>query len=323
MKNRTFKFKDKTIESGETLICGILNITPDSFSDGGKHFGLDKALRQAEKLIGEGAQILDLGGESTRPGSTRVEEGEEIDRIVPVIEKVKKEFDIILSVDTWKAEVARAAVEAGGDIVNDITGLVGDRNMARVIKNTGASLIAMFNPVIVRPDHPGSKIFPSFGGQGVFTKSELENIKDMNIIEACKTYFDKSLELADEVGIGRDRIMLDPGIGFGLTMKENLQLISEIDFVHEDYNAFSFLGVSRKRFIVNILAENGYNTDVETEEGFFNRDISSTYLTAIAALKGVDVIRVHEIPYHKMAKIISKSIKSADEKDHINFGTYK
>ena len=94
MTDRIFKFKDKTIETGDTLICGILNVTPDSFSDGGKHFGLDKVLRQAEKLVGEGAQILDMGGESTRPGSTRVEEAEEMERVVPVIEKIKKEFDI-------------------------------------------------------------------------------------------------------------------------------------------------------------------------------------------------------------------------------------
>ncbi len=323
MTDRIFKFKDKTIETGDTLICGILNVTPDSFSDGGKHFGLDKALRQAEKLVGEGAQILDMGGESTRPGSTRVEEAEEMERVVPVIEKIKKEFDITLSLDTWKSGVAKAGLKAGADIINDITGLVGDRDMAKVIKEAGAGLIAMFNPVIVRPDHPGSQIFPSFGGQGVFSAKEIEAIKNMNIIEACKTYFNKSLHIADENGIERNRIMLDPGIGFGLTMKENLQLVNEIDFIHEDYNLFSFLGVSRKRFIINILSEHGYNTDVETEEGFFNRDISSTYLTAIAALKGVDVIRVHEIPYHKMAKIIGKSIKNADKKENINFGTYK
>lgn len=323
MSDRVFKFKDKTIETGETIICGILNVTPDSFSDGGKYFGLDKALKQAERLIGEGAEILDMGGESTRPGSTKVEESEEIERIIPVIERIKKEFDIIVSVDTWKSRVAKAAIEAGGDIINDITGLVGDKEMAKVIGNTDAGLISMFNPVIVRPEHPGSKIFPSFGGEGVFTKEELDKINSGNIIAACKIYFNKSLEIAKENGIDRNRIMLDPGIGFGLTKKENLQLINEIDFIHEDYNLFSFLGVSRKRFIMNILTENGYNVDVETEEGFFNRDISSTYLTAIAAVKGVNVIRVHEVPYHKMAKIIGKSIKNADDEEDINFGTYK
>ena len=195
--------------------------------------------------------------------------------------------------------------------------------MAKVIGNSDAGLISMFNPVIVRPDHPGSKIFPHFGGQGVFTKEELDNINSGDIIEACKIYFNKSLELSKENGIDRNRIMLDPGIGFGLTKKENLQLVNRIDFIHEDYNLFSFLGVSRKRFIMNILTESGYNVDVETEEGFFNRDISSTYLTAIAALKGVNVIRVHEIPYHKMARIIGKSIKNADDEEDINFGTYK
>lgn len=323
MSDINFKFKDKTIDRGETLICGILNVTPDSFSDGGKHFGLDKALRQVEKLINQGAQIIDIGGESTRPGSTKVEEEEEVERIIPVIEKIKKEFNIILSVDTWKSQVAKAAIEAGGDIINDITGLVGDSDMAKVIGDSDAGLISMFNPVIVRPNHPGSKIFPSFGGQGVFTERELENINNEDIIKACKTYFNKSLELAEENGIYRNRIMLDPGIGFGLTKKENLQLVNEIDFIHEDYNLFSFLGVSRKRFIMNILTENSYNVDAETKEGFFNRDIASTYLTAIAAFKAVDVIRVHDIPYHKMAKIIGQSIRNADDEEDINFGRYK
>lgn len=323
MSERIFKFKDKTIETGDTLICGILNVTPDSFSDGGKHFGVEKALQQADRLINQGAEILDIGGESTRPGSTRVEELEEIERIVPVIQRIKSEFDIIISVDTWKSQVAKAAIEAGGDIINDITGLVGDKDMAKVIGNTDVGLISMFNPVIVRPNHPGSKIFPSFGGQGVFTKEELEKINSQGIIEACKIYFNKSLKLAEENGIDRNRIMLDPGIGFGLTKKENLQLVNEIDFIHRDYNLFSFLGVSRKRFIMNILGENNYNVDGETEEGFFNRDISSTYLTSIAALKGVNAIRVHEVPYHKMAKIIGKSIRNADEEEDINFESYK
>lgn len=323
MSKRIFKYKGRTIETKDTMICGILNITPDSFSDGGKHFKIDNALEQAGRLIDQGAKILDIGGESTRPGSTNVSDDEEIERIVPVIEKIKKEFDVIVSVDTYNSQVAKAAIEAGGDIINDITGLVGDKDMAKVVGDTDAGLVAMFNPTIVRPNHPSSKNFRDFGDGGIFTNDEIEKISQMDIVEACKIYFDKSLELAKAGGIERERIMLDPGIGFGLTRKENLQLVKEINFIHEDYNLFSFLGVSRKRFIMNILSENGYNVDAETDTGHFNRDIGSTYLTAIAAYMGVDVIRIHDAQYHNMAKAIGFAIKNSDKEEDTGFGTYK
>lgn len=318
-----FKYRDKEIQSGgSTILCGIINVTPDSFSDGGKYYAVENAVKRAKELVAEGANMLDIGGESTRPGSTYVEIEEEINRVVPAIKAIKEVVDVPISIDTWKSEVAKAAIEAGADIINDITGFLGDLNMAKVIGESNAGAIVMFNPVIARPEHPSSKVFPKFGGDGVFSEAELKSYEDMNIVDVMRKYFEKSLELARQYGIEDERIMLDPGIGFGLTKKENLELINKIDVIRE-MRYFTFLGVSRKRFIMNILDENGFETDFETEEGSINRDQSSAVLTAIAAFKGVEVLRVHTIKPHLMASCISDSVRMADEMENINFGAYK
>ena len=154
----------------KTAICGIINVTPDSFSDGGQFFAIEEALKQARKLIAEGATILDIGGESTRPGSSYVEIEEEIQRVVPVIQAIRQESDVLISVDTWKSQVAEAALNAGANIVNDITGLMGDEKMAEVVAKAGAQVVIMFNPVMARPQHPSSLIFPHFGFGETFTK---------------------------------------------------------------------------------------------------------------------------------------------------------
>ena len=146
----------------KTAICGIINVTPDSFSDGGQFFALEQALQQARKLIVEGASMLDIGGESTRPGGSYVEIEEEIQRVVPVIKAIRKESDVLISIDTWKSQVAEAALAAGANLVNDITGLMGDEKMAHVVAKAGAKVVIMFNPVMARPQHPSSLIFPHF-----------------------------------------------------------------------------------------------------------------------------------------------------------------
>lgn len=318
-----FNYRDKKIVSGEkTILCGIINVTPDSFSDGGKYYEIENAVKRAKELVAEGATMLDVGGESTRPGSTYVEIEEEIKRVVPAVKAIKEAVDVPISVDTWKSEVAKAAIEAGADIINDITGFLGDLNMAKVIGESNVGAIVMFNPVIARPNHPSSKVFPKFGGDGVFSEAELKSYEVMNIVEVMGKYFEKSLELAEKYGISKERIMLDPGIGFGLTKKENLELINKIDIIRK-MGYFTFLGVSRKRFIMNILDENGFETDFETEEGSINRDQSSAILTSIAAFKGVEVVRVHTIKPHLMASCISDSVRMADEMQDINFGAYK
>lgn len=322
MERLVFKYNDKEMVSGgKTILCGIINVTPDSFSDGGKYYGVDLAVKRAMELIEEGATMLDIGGESTRPGSTYVDVQEEINRVVPVIREIKKFTNIPISIDTWKSEVAKAAIEAGADIVNDITGFLGDKKMAEVVGNSKAGAIIMFNPVIARPNHEGSKIFPKFG-ENPFTEEEIREFENMEIVELMERYFEKGLILAAENGISKNRIMLDPGIGFGLTKRENLVLINRIDKIRE-MGFFTFLGVSRKRFISNILEENGFNINPETEDGIENRDDASAKLTAIASVKCVEVVRVHTIKKHLMAIEIADAVRLADEMEDINFKAYK
>lgn len=314
---------NKWLSGQGTLLCGILNVTPDSFSDGGKYTSVDAALQQARKLIQEGAQILDIGGESTRPGSHHyVEIQEEIDRVVPVIEAIRKESDVLISVDTWKSQVAAAALEAGADIVNDITGFLGDSKMATVVTEYEASAVLMFNPVMARPHHPSSTIFPRFGFEPVFSEQELQQMAQEPIQDVMWTFFDRSLAVAKEAGVQTDCIMLDPGIGFGLTKRENLLLLQELGTIHQKGYPI-FLGVSRKRFVVNIIEEAGFETDPATETGFWNRDLASSHLTSIAASQGVEVVRVHDIPLHKMAASLGQAIFQAQEAADTNLKQYK
>lgn len=322
MEELICKYKNKVLESGkETILCGIINVTPDSFSDGGKFFGVDKAVKRAMELIESGARMIDVGGESTRPGSTYVEVEEEISRVIPVIKKLKEMTDVPISIDTWKADVAEAAIEAGVDFVNDITGFMGDPKMAEVVGKSDVGAIVMFNPKIARPKHKSSANFPSFGGEGAFTEEELKSFEDMDIVEVMKKYFEKALLRAHENGIERERIMLDPGIGFALTKKENLKLIDKIDTIR-DFGCFIFLGVSRKRFITNILSENNIDADGNNEEGFENRDEASTALTTIASYKGVEVLRVHTMKHHLLAKLVADSVRLNEVIEDVNFKPY-
>lgn len=320
--HKIFKYNDKTIVSADgTILCGIVNVTPDSFSDGGRWYSTDKAVAHALELVEQGAGMLDIGGESTRPGSTPVEVGEEIDRIVPVIRELKKCTDVPLSIDTWKAPVAKAAIEAGADIINDITGFLGDPNMAKVVGESRAGTILMFNPVIARPDHPGSKIFPSFGGEGIFSQEEIERMSNLPIQEAMRFYMRRCIKIAHEGGVEDERIMLDPGIGFGLTKRENLLLIRDLH-VLRDMGYCTFVGVSRKRFIVNILENAGFNIDPETEEGHDNRDIGSAALTAIATMLGADVIRIHTISHHRMPSVVGNAVRFSEGMEDVHLKQY-
>ena len=322
MENLVCKYKDKVLKSGgETILCGIVNVTPDSFSDGGKWYGKDKAIKRALELVEAGAGMIDLGGESTRPGSHYVEIQEEIERVVPVIKELKTMTDVPLSIDTWKADVAEAAIEAGVDFVNDITGFMGDPRMAEVVGKSDVGAILMFNPKIARPNHKSSANFPAFGGEDAFTEEELKSFEDMDVVEVMKKYLGKSLERAEKNGISRERIMLDPGIGFALTKKENLKLIDKIDILR-DMGCFSFLGVSRKRFITNILSENNIDADGNNEEGFENRDEASAALTTIAAYKGVEVLRVHTMDHHRLAKLVADSVRLNQVIEDVSFKAY-
>lgn len=306
----------------KTAICGIINVTPDSFSDGGQFFAVDQALQQARKLIAEGASMLDIGGESTRPGSSYVEIEEEIQRVVPVIEAIRKESDVLISIDTWKSQVAEAALEAGANLVNDITGLMGDERMADVVAKAGAKVIIMFNPVMARPQHPSSLIFPHFGFGDPFTNEDLAYFEQLPVEDLMTAFFDRALARAEKAGISKGKIMLDPGIGFGLTKKENLLLLRDLDKLHQKGYPI-FLGVSRKRFVINILEENDFEVNPETEVGFRNRDTASAHVTSIAARQGVEVVRVHDVASHKMAVEIASAIRLADDAENLDLKQYK
>jgi len=306
----------------KTAICGIINVTPDSFSDGGQFFAVEQALQQARKLIAEGASMLDIGGESTRPGSSYVEIEEEIQRVVPVIKAIRQESDVLISIDTWKSQVAEAALAAGANLVNDITGLMGDEKMADVVAKAGAQVVIMFNPVMTRPQHPSSLIFPHFGFGQAFTEKELTNFEKMPIEDLMTAFFDRALARAEKAGISKGKIMLDPGIGFGLTKKENLLLLRDLDKLHQKGYPI-FLGVSRKRFVINILEENDFEVNPETEVGFRNRDTASAHVTSIAARQGVEVVRVHDVASHKMAVEIASAIRLADDAENLDLKQYK
>ncbi|VMK55589.1 dihydropteroate synthase [Streptococcus pneumoniae] len=308
----------------KTVICGIINVTPDSFSDGGQFFALEQALQQARKLIAEGASILDIGGESTRPGSSYVdvEIEEEIQRVVPVIKAIRKESDVLISIDTWKSQVAEAALAAGANLVNDITGLMGDEKMAHVVAKAAAKVVIMFNPVMARPQHPSSLIFPHFGFGQAFTEEELADFEKMPIEELMEAFFERALARAEEAGIAQENILLDPGIGFGLTKKESLLLLRDLDKLHQKGYPI-FLGVSRKRFVINILEESGFEVNPETELGFRNRDTASAHVTSIAARQGVEVVRVHDVVSHRMAVEIASAIRLADEAENLDLKQYK
>ena len=321
------KFEGDIMKKGEkqdkTSICGIINVTPDSFSDGGKYFSVEHALEQARRLVSEGATMLDIGGESTRPGSSYVVEiEEEIQRVVPVIQAIRQESDILISIDTWKSQVAEAALAAGANVVNDITGLMGDEKMADVVAKAGVQVIIMFNPVMVRPQHPSSRIFSHFGFGESFTKEELVTFEKLSIEKLMQAFFDCALRRAEKAGISKENIMLDPGIGFGLTKKENLLLLRDLDKLH-DMGYPIFLGVSRKRFVINILEENGFEVNPETEDGFRNRDIASALVTSIAARQGVEVVRVHDVASHKMAVEIASAIRLADDAENLDLKQYR
>jgi len=323
MEDLVFSCKGKKIKNGDaTLLAGILNVTPDSFSDGGMYTRLEDAIDRVDIMIKEGALMIDVGGESTRPGSKAISEEEETDRIAPVISAIKKRWpNIFISLDTWRANVARAGLEAGADIINDITALLGDENMASVIKEADASLIAMFNPLLIRPEHEGSKVFRKFGYGDAFSKDEMSLINQLEIVDAMKVYFAKTLSICKDVGIEKDHIILDPGIGFGLTLKENLCLLEAIESIH-DMGYLSFVGISRKRFIIKLLQDIGHDVDISTEEGLLEADRASAFFSSILAFKSVNVLRVHNMGVHAKAILAGNAIRRGKYEQDINFSQY-
>ncbi|MCI5724890.1 MULTISPECIES: dihydropteroate synthase [Fusobacterium] len=266
------KFKDKELILGErTLVMGILNITPDSFSDGGKYNNIEAALKQAEKLIDDGADIIDIGGESTRPGHIQISSEEEITRVVPVIERIKKELNPIISIDTYKYDVAEAAIKAGADIVNDIWGLQYDNGeMAEIVKKYDVPLIAMHN--------------------------QNDEIYREDIMDSLKKFFDKTYEIAKKYGIEKEKIILDPGLGFGKNVEQNIELMSKLEILCA--NAPVLLGASKKRFIGKLLNDLPFDERVE----------GTVATTVIGIQKGVSIVRVHNVLENKRACMVADGI---------------
>jgi dihydropteroate synthase len=263
----------RTLPIGErTLVMGVLNVTPDSFSDGGEFFSLNSALAHAEQMIAEGADIIDVGGESTRPdGAAIVSPDEELQRVLPVIRQLAKRSTIPISIDTTKASVARAALDAGAAIVNDISGLRFDSQIADEVAKSGAGLVLMH----------------SRGTPGAL--HGLPPVAD--IIEAVTSSLRSSIAMAEQRGVKRESIVIDPGIGFGKSPEQNIELIAKLDQLVAAFPDFPLLiGTSRKSFIGRILAdENGNAAPVEER---LHGSMAS--LTA-AVLKGAHIVRVHDV----------------------------
>ncbi|MEP7039544.1 MAG: dihydropteroate synthase [Acidobacteriota bacterium] len=250
----------------KTLVMAILNVTPDSFSDGGEFFSIDNALRQTENLVNEGADILDVGGESTRPKSKRVSADEEIRRVVPVIEAIYHRFDIPISIDTSKAKVAESAINSGAEIINDISGLRFDETIAEVAAKHQTGLVLM-------------------NLRGEFeTMHKQKPVK--NILRGVAESFRQSIEKAESHGVKKENIVLDVGIGFSKTFQQNLELIAKLDKLCKEFPDFPMLvGTSRKSFIGKIL------NDVPTSE----RINGTLAADAIAVWNGANILRVHDV----------------------------
>lgn len=253
----------------QTYIMGILNVTPDSFSDGGKYSRIDAALAHAEKMIRDGADIIDVGGESTRPGHMQITDEEETARVVPVIEALRARFDTPVSVDTYKSAVAREALKAGADLVNDIWGLKYDPQMAGLIAESGAACCLMHN----RNNTDYRQFIPEF-------------LDDMR----------ECVRLADEAGIARDKIILDPGVGFGKTYEMNLEVISRLEVMHE-LGLPILLGTSRKSVI-------GLTLDLPPEE----REEGTLVTTVFGVQKGCAFVRVHDVEKNKRAIRMTRAL---------------
>lgn len=268
MNNQPLVIHGHTLDLGkETIVMGILNVTPDSFSDGGRFDAVDSALEHAKRMVADGAKIIDIGGESTRPGHTAVTAKEEMARILPVIRAIRKELDVLISVDTFKSEVARAAVEAGAHIINDIWGATYDPEIAKVAADYKVPIILMHNR---QDENYGEDFWGS-------VKSDLE----------------RSIEIARQAGVDDRFIWLDPGIGFAKTHEQNIEMMKNLsNLVDMGYPVL--LATSRKRMIGNVL-------DLPVDERMEGTAATCCY----GVDKGCHMVRVHDVlPIARMMKMM-------------------
>ena len=283
---RTWKIKNQELTLGErTLVMGILNVTPDSFSDGGQFFSLERALEHAQQMIDEGADIVDVGGESTRPGTDGpVSTEEELNRVVPVIEALSKITDTPISVDTTKSEVTTAALNAGASIVNDISALRFDYFVADAAAKVGAGLVLMHSrgtPATMHKLPPVANIMDEVTGS----------------LGAC-------IKMAERRGVKRESIVIDPGIGFGKSQEQNLELLAKLKALRSHFDLPLLLGTSRKSFIGRVLA------DEEGTPAPANERLHGTMATiTTAVLAGVEIVRVHDVKATVETVRVAESIR--------------
>jgi len=258
------RFKDFTLPIYQrTCIMGILNVTPDSFSPGAVYKDPAVALKHADQMVSLGADIIDVGGESSRPRAEAVEEKEEIERVVPVIKAIKRSLKVPVSIDTCKSEVAREALKAGADIVNDITALRGDEKMARVAAEFNAAVILMHMK----------------GTPRTMQKAPLYN----DVVEEIYSYLSESASLAESAGVAPEKIIVDPGIGFGKTLEHNIEILRELK-KFKKLKKPVLVGTSRKSLIGELIDKN-------VDERIFG-DLA---LFALAIQNGADILRVHDV----------------------------
>ncbi|MDO9268010.1 MAG: dihydropteroate synthase [Methylobacter sp.] len=264
------------------LIMGILNVTPDSFSDGGKFSGLNAALQQVELMLSEGMDIIDIGGESTRPGSDPVTAKEQIQRVVPVIEAIRQQLnsDVLISIDTTLSEVAKAALDAGADIINDVSGGREDAAILTLAAQTGVPIILMHS-------------------QGM-PKTMQDNPHYENVVQEVLDVLNESIEAALKAGIKKEAIAIDPGIGFGKRKQDNLDLLAHLDaLVATGFPVL--LGTSRKRFMGTIC-------DVTEPSELVT---ATAVTTALGVMAGVQMFRVHDVKENRQAADVAWAIKQS------------
>ncbi len=270
----------------KTLIMGILNVTPDSFSDGGKFNSYAKAVEHAKKMESEGADIIDIGGESTRPGAKKISAEIELKRILPIVKKLSKEIDIPISVDTYKSSVAKNCLDAGASMINDITSLLGDDRLADIIKEFNVPICIMH--MLGTPENMQKN--PNYN----------------NIIKEIKDFLKKRAQYLVDKGIKKNKIIIDPGLGFGKRtgngIEDNCKIIANInEFKKLGYPVL--IGASRKTFIGNVSGEKKLKTDDRIE--------GSLAAACIASIKGVDILRVHDVKKTRLALDIVDCIKKS------------
>jgi dihydropteroate synthase len=258
--------------SRERLIMGVLNVTPDSFSDGGRYLKAEDAIAHAIAMRADGADIIDVGGESTRPGATPVSEGEERVRIEAIVAAVATQVPTPISIDTYKSGIARAAAAAGAVIVNDVWGMTRDVDMPRVVAETGSLVVVTYNRGAIDPS--------------------------ITIADDMRTFFDAAFSTAAVAGIPREHIILDPGIGFAKTYEQNVEALSRLDVLHS-YRRPILVGVSRKSFL-------GRLTGLPVDQR-----LNATLSAGLAAIsRGASILRVHDVAAHSQAFAVLKALET-------------